>query len=402
MNAGKPRVAFFPDGFHEIDGVAVVARQYESFAREQSIAFLIFHAGPRDEIFQDGQITRVQLRRSKIKFPLDSAHDFDLLFTQHSRRVATLLKEFRPDLIQITGPSDVGILGMLMAHNLSIPLAAFWQTNLSLYAGKRAAKSFSFLPQALSSYASRSAERFSSIAVHRFYKVPRMLFAPNPEIVAELAKATGKICLTMGHGVDAAVFHPNHRDRKSELFTIGYVGRLTAEKNVRWLADLEKYLLKTASEKFRMVIVGEGAEETWLRANLQRAEFTGVLRGPALSRAYANMDLLAFPSETETFGLVVLEALASGVPAVVTASGGPKYIVRHDVTGYIARNVEEFCEFAGALLSKPDVLAAMSRAGRKFAEESSWSRAFEAIYQAYSEHLGMNRNAQYVAEMSRI
>ena len=392
MKNGKPRVAFFPDGYHEIDGVAVVARQYESFAREQNLSFLMFHAGPCDEIVCHGETTRVQLKRGRIKFPLDRAHDFDLLFSQHSGRVATLLKEFGPDVIQITGPSDVGILGMLMAHKLSIPLAAFWQTNLSLYAGKRAAKAFSFLPKGLTGAVARVAERLSSSAVNRFYKVPRMLFAPNPEIVAALAMATGRSCFNMGHGVDADVFHPNHRDRTSDLVTIGYVGRLTAEKNVRWLAQLEKHLLASVSADFRILVVGEGAEDTWLRANLQCAEFTGVLRGPALSRAYANMDLLAFPSETETFGLVVLEALASGVPAVVTASGGPKYTVLHNVTGCVAKNVEEFCEFVGVLVSKPDVLSAMSHAARKFAEENSWSRAFEGIYHSYAEHLGFPGN----------
>lgn len=388
MTDGKSRVAFFPDGFHEIDGVAVVARHYESFAKRHALPFLMFHAGPHDEVFRDGPVTRVQLQRTRVKFPLDRAHDFDLLFNRHSARVTALLREFQPDVIQITGPSDVGILGMLMAHNLSIPLAAFWQTNLPLYAGRRAAKSLSFLPRAIAGPAAHAAEHFSSAATNRFYKVPRLLFAPNPEIVAELARATGKPCVTMGHGVDAEAFHPNHRDSDCDLFTIGYVGRLTAEKNVRWLAALEKYLLRRGQTGFRIIIVGEGAEEAWLRANLECAEFAGVLRGPALSRVYANMDLLAFPSETETFGLVVLEALASGVPAVVTASGGPKYTVRHDVTGYVAQDLDEFCEFVFALMSKPDVRRSMGRAGRKFAEGSSWDHAFQGIYGAYSEHVG--------------
>jgi len=76
-----------------------------------------------------------------------------------------------------------------------------------------------------------------------------------------------------------------------------------------------------------MVVVGQGAEATWLRRNMQHAEFMGVLTGKNLSRAFANMDLFVFPSETDTFGLAVLEALSSGVPAVVTAVGGPKYTV---------------------------------------------------------------------------
>lgn len=402
MTAGNLRVAFFPDGFHEIDGVAVVARQYEAFARRNNQAFLMVHAGPSDEVSQDGSVRRVQLQRSKVRFALDRAHDFDLLFTRHAKKVTALLEEFHPDVIQITGPSDVGILGMLMAHNLSIPLAAFWQTNLPLYAGKRAGKSMSFLHGSLAGPAAQMAERFSSAAVNRFYKVPRMLFAPNPEIVSDLARATGKVCSTMGHGVDAAAFNPGHRDREDDLLTIGYVGRLTAEKNVRWLAALEEHLLKNKSLPFRIVVVGEGAEETWLRANLKCAEFKGVLRGEALARAYANMDLFAFPSETETFGLVVLEALASGVPAVVTSRGGPKYTVRHDVTGYIAEDLAEFCESVRMLMVDPVVRTAMGNAGRKFAEESSWDRAFEGIYSAYSDHLGSPESPRIAAKWAKI
>src|SRR6185437_13013342 len=72
-----------------------------------------------------------------------------------------------------------------------------------------------------------------------------------------------------------------------------------------------------------------------LRAALAQADFAGVLRGEELARAYADMDVLVFPSHTDTFGNVVLEALASGVPAVVTCDGGPKYIVRDGQTGFV-------------------------------------------------------------------
>ncbi|MHB8303231.1 MAG: glycosyltransferase [Acidobacteriaceae bacterium] len=387
-----PRVAFFPDAFLEVDGVAVVARNYEAFAKHNDIPLFIVNAGPREEVVCQGSVTRIQFQRSRLKFPLDRAHDFDLLFSRHARKATALLQEFAPDVIQITGPSDVGILGALLAHQLKVPLAAFWQTDLPMYAGRRTAQSLSFLPRAIAGPAAAAAERFSTMATTRFYKIPRLLFAPNPEIVAALGRATGKLCLPMGHGVDAAAFHPGHRDREGpHPFTIGYVGRLTAEKNVRWLADMENYLLRNGQGEFRIVIVGQGTEEKWLRANLRHAEFTGVLHGAALSRAYANMDLLAFPSQTETFGLVVLEALASGVPAVVTSGGGPKYTVRHNATGYVAEDLEEFCSSVAALLLQRDTLRTMSGSARKYAEQSSWSNAFRSIYVAYADHLTNHR-----------
>jgi glycosyltransferase involved in cell wall biosynthesis len=106
-------------------------------------------------------------------------------------------------------------------------------------------------------------------------------------------------------------------------------------------------------------MVGQGVEATWLRHNMQHAEFTGVLTGKNLSRAFANMDLFVFPSETDTFGLAVLEAFSSGVPAIVTAVGGPKYTVQHGKTGYIANNFDDFVIFTELLLTQPVLMSRM-------------------------------------------
>jgi len=388
VNGSQPRVAFFPDAFHEVDGVAVVARNFAAYARECNIPLLIVHAGPCDQVVQEGTVTRRQLRRSPIKFPLDRNHEFDLILLRRYRTVAARLMEFKPDLIQITGPSDIGILGAMCAHKIQIPLSAFWQTNLPQYAGLRAAKALKFLPRRAARYVSRGAQNLSHRATTRFYKIPRILFAPNPEIVQALADDTGKPCFPMGHGVDTTRFSPQFRDSKGGLFTIGYVGRLAPEKNVRMLAQLEQALLGAGHRNFRILIVGHGEEEAWLRQNLQHAEFTGVLRGDELSRAFANMDVLAFPSETETFGLVVLEALASGVPVVAMAAGGPKYTVEHGRTGFVAGNFEEFASFVAYLMTNPEMVASMRESGRRHAQASSWAHAFQNIYQTYRSHLG--------------
>jgi glycosyltransferase involved in cell wall biosynthesis len=138
---------------------------------------------------------------------------------------------------------------------------------------------------------------------------------------------------------------------------------------------------------FRIVIVGEGAEQDWLRNHMQHAEFKGVLTGAELSQVYANLDLLVFPSETDTFGLVVLEAFASGIPAVVTDSGGPKFTVRHGETGYVANDFAEFAQFTSMLMSQPDVRLAMGGAARRQALATSWDRIFEGMYSAYTNVL---------------
>jgi phosphatidylinositol alpha 1,6-mannosyltransferase len=141
------RVALFPCTYREIDGVANTSKQFAEFAKNRGIPFLLVHAGPTDEVVVDGSLTRVQLRRGRIKFPLDGHHEFDLLFLRHYQKVLQLLKDFCPDMVHITGPSDVGILGALLAHNMHVPLAASWQTNIHQFASRRVASILSAWPK---------------------------------------------------------------------------------------------------------------------------------------------------------------------------------------------------------------------------------------------------------------
>ena len=134
--------------------------------------------------------------------------------------------------------------------------------------------------------------------------------------------------------------------------------------------------------KEKFLIVGHGGDEAWLRERMPQAEFTGVLRGEELSRAYANMDLFVFPSHTDTFGNVVLEALASGVPAIVTPDGGPRTIVRDGETGRIVPD-DQFAPAIREILADPDLHAEMRQAARAYALTASWDSVFEGVYAAY-------------------
>jgi glycosyltransferase involved in cell wall biosynthesis len=173
---------------------------------------------------------------------------------------------------------------------------------------------------------------------------------------------------------------------------LGFVGRLSVEKNVALLARVQKEMEQMGHKSFRFLIVGHGGEEAWLRERLPRAEFTGVLTGEALATAYANMDLFVFPSHTDTFGNVVLEALASGVPAIVTPDGGPRTIVRDGETGRIAGD-EDFAAAVAGVLGDPTKHAQMRQAAREYALKASWDSVFEGVYQGYEALLP--ENAQF-------
>jgi len=139
------------------------------------------------------------------------------------------------------------------------------------------------------------------------------------------------------------------------------------------------------------LIVGHGGDEAELRQDFAQAgakvRFAGVLRGEALSQAYADMDLLVFPSHTDTFGNVVLEALASGIPAIVSRDGGPAHIVRAGAaiglkTGCVATD-EAFAESIAETLEDSKTFACMRLSARKYALQCSWDAVFERVYAAY-------------------
>jgi phosphatidylinositol alpha 1,6-mannosyltransferase len=111
------------------------------------------------------------------------------------------------------------------------------------------------------------------------------------------------------------------------------------------------------------------------------------LSGESLARAYANMDVFVFPSRTDTYGNVVLEALASGVPAIVTDSGGPRFIVRSGETGFVAKDLEDFVDRVMLLASQPGLRQRMRSSARDYASTASWDAVFESIYAKYDQLL---------------
>jgi phosphatidylinositol alpha 1,6-mannosyltransferase len=380
-----PRVAYFPDSFHEINGVAHTSRQFEAFARRRNLPFLCIRAGKRTpRLLTEGNLTTLELPRGLLSFYLDKDLSFDPGFLRHLPSITRALHDFKPDLLHITGPSENGILGAALANHLHLPLAASWHTNVHEYAARRSRVFTRYLPASRRPAAAGTIEHLALLASARFYSIARILFAPNPGLCRLLEQHTGRSCLLMQRGVDTHLFSPSHRDRATgdKAFVLGFVGRLSVEKNVALLAQVQQGLAAQGVANFRFCVIGQGAEENWLREHLPGAEFPGVLRGETLARAYANMDLFIFPSHTDTFGNVVLEALASGVPAVVTPDGGPPTIVREGETGLVAKD-EDFATAAAGILRDPQLHRQMRQKARTYAQETSWDNVFESVYEGY-------------------
>jgi glycosyltransferase involved in cell wall biosynthesis len=385
MRTGKPRVAYFPDSFNEINGVAHTSRHFEAFARRRDLPFLCVRAGDRAKAFtEDGNVWTLELPRGILSFALEKDLRFDPAFLRHIPHIEEVLDRFKPDLIHITGPSEVGMLGAALSHHLELPLAASWHTNVHEYLARRSDWLCNLLPKPQSEAAEQTIEDLTMALAAKFYSIARVLFAPNRELCALLEKATNRPCFLMPRGVDSELFNPSRRNRAAGdcEFVLGFVGRLSIEKNVTLLAQVQQELEQMGQTNFRFLIVGHGTDADWLREHMPRAQLPGVLRGEVLAEAYANMDLFVFPSHTDTFGNVVLEAFSSGVPAIVTPDGGPASIVREGLTGRIVPDAEFAAAVAG-ILADPAKLSEMGRAARAHALTASWDSVFEGVYGAY-------------------
>jgi glycosyltransferase involved in cell wall biosynthesis len=409
-----PRIAYFPDSFHEVNGVAHTSRNFTAYARRHNVPMLCVRAGQTTRVLSpEGSVEALELGRSPLAVQVEKDLSFDPLFFRYSDLISETVRAFHPDVIHITGPSELGLFGAYFAHQLNVPLVASWHTNLHEYAARR----MRWLSRHLGPVGSkleRTVEAATLNLTSRLYRRAQAVYAPNPTLCTLLERTTHRRCHLMQRGVDTDLFTPAKRTHPPDPAhpvlnpVLGYVGRLSVEKNVALLPKVDAQL-RTLGITPRWLIIGHGAEEAHLRRALPNAELPGVLRDEALASAYANMDLLIFPSRTDTFGNVVLEALASGVPAIVTPHGGPAHIL-HSATqstasattsapsccdkcratqttapvipGRIA-NDEDFATTIVDVLSHPATQATMRQTARTYAQRCSWDAVFDRVLAAY-------------------
>jgi phosphatidylinositol alpha 1,6-mannosyltransferase len=389
-----PRVAFFPDSYLEVNGAAMTCRRLVKWAGQREFPYLCIHGGHKTEFNTEGSVQHLSLNRSPVSFLLDEDLAYDPLFQRHTGRVLKQLLEFKPDILHITGLNDVSIIGSYLAWKLKIPMLGSWHTNIHEFAASRIERLLRFLPSNTVSKIAGFAERKIMQGAALYYKMPRVILAPNKELVDDLGLRTGRESRLMGRGVDTEVFSPAKRTVDDGVFRFGFCGRLRAEKNVRLLVEVEKALLASGRTNIGFLVVGEGNEREYLEENMKTAEFTGFIDGEQLSAAYANMDVFLFPSETDAFGNVTQEAIASGVPAIVSDKGGPKFIVSEGETGFVAKDVDDFIKYAMELYDDREKLEKLKLLSRENAMSRSWDSIFESVYDGYREAIRLDSLAK--------
>ena len=370
-----PGVAVFTDTLDQVNGVSNTYRYLAAYCRRRKIDLDFYTYGSRTSLEKQGSV-RIFRYRPRLPIRYYTGLVFDLWTPRGILLEDCLQGEY--DLIHAATPGAMGLNALAAAGKLGLPLVGVYHTALPEYVETRRRSLMARLGLP-SDLLERSTSKGCWKFVEWYYGHCGKVLAPSRSIARTLGR---RIHVPMGvfsRGVDARRFSPEHR-RESSGTTVLYVGRVSVEKNLPLLARIFR-----RHGDARLQVVGDGPFRRRMEQEAPAANFTGFLAGLELSRAYASADLFAFPSETDTFGNVVLEAMSSGLPVVVTDKMGPRELVDHGSNGFIASDDREFESCLNRLIRDPELRRTMGARSRQMALERTWDAVFGSLFDCYRE-----------------
>lgn len=295
-----------------------------------------------------------------------------------SPQVRRDLKAFAPDVVHVSSPDPASHRAVSWARRRRIPVLASVHTRFETY---------------LRYYNMAWLEPAMVAVLRRFYRRCDALVAPSESMAQVLREQRMNYDIGIwSRGVDREIFTPERRSmewRRSlgigdDEVVVGIFSRLVMEKGLDVFSDAIDELKRKGS-RFRVLVVGEGPAREWLENRLPDAVFAGFLSGPDLGKGVASMDVLFFPSVTETFGNVTLEAMACGLPVVASAATGSQSLVDDHVSGRLITPgaVHQFAEALRAYVESADLRAAHGKAGEARAQEFGWDKINQAVADTY-------------------
>ena len=371
------RVAIFTGNYNHIrDGVSLTLNRLVAYLERQGVEVLVFGPTIPNPAFEhNGTLVKTP----SIKMPGRPEYRITTGFPKEAQQE---LETFGPDLIHIATPDILGIKVLRWAEKRNIPIVSSYHTHFSSYL-KYYHLSF-FVP-------------FLWQFLRWFYGKCREVYVPADSMAEILRDKKIKAKLRIWErGINSQLFNPEKRDmdwRRKKGFSdndiiVTFVSRLVWEKNLRLFAEVVNQLKKTHS-KVKAMVVGDGPAQEEMMELLPKAVFTGFLKGEDLATAYASSDIFFFPSDTETFGNVTLEAMASGLPTVVANATGSKSLVDHGENGFRApvEKSDKFFTLIEKLVVDPELRERMAKASLEKSKKYSWDSINGKLLGYYKEVL---------------
>lgn len=347
------RVAILTETFlPQVNGVVRTVEKIIKYLEKNRHEVLLITIGDGEECYSSTQVVRVPGIPFGLYKELNLVKPEDELFAKFldnefmqlpiaalqslipssNKVVEEALYKFQPDIIHLVTPVTLGAVGHYYIEKMKLPSLATFHTDIAAYAPR---------------YQIPYVENIINVVTKMIYSKADRVLAPSPSSKAQLESIGIENVGVFGRGVDHKLFNPSKADKKkleayglsSNRLTILYAGRLAEEKSLEKLVESFKHLLIKYPEDIQLLIIGEGPSRIDLEAALAGASnyaFTGLKTGEELAALYASADIFAFPSVTETFGQVVLEAMASGLPVLGFDSPGVRDLIEQAVSGFLA------------------------------------------------------------------
>ncbi|MEI7824995.1 MAG: glycosyltransferase family 1 protein [Chlorobiaceae bacterium] len=311
-------------------------------------------------------------------------------FTKETRRQ---LDAFAPDMVHISTPDIIGREFLLYARKKNIPVASAFHTDFPSY--------FSY-------YSLGFAVKYAWKYLTWFYNNCNTVLAPNERVRLKLADYHIRNIEIWSRGVDKELFDPSRRSEKLRSTwnadgrsVIVYAGRFVLYKDIEVVMKVyDRFMQGEYADQVRFVMIGSGPEEEAMKRRMPAAFFTGYLTGDELPEAYASGDIFLFPSTTEAFCNVALEALASGLPVVVSDVGGCCDIADRSAGGIVVHqgSVCDFYSKCIELLGDSLRYRELRASGLAYAETQSWSSVNGFVIDLYQAMVDCSKKSDYAEE----
>ena len=363
------KVAFFSEILIEdFDGASRTMFQIINRIDSSSFSYLFIHGKGPDKV-QSHQSYQVPTLRIPIN------EDYSFAVPQLTKaKLEAALDEFQPDVIHIATPSLLGFFALKYAKHKNIPVISIYHTHFISY--------IAYYLRNLSTLI-RPVEYWMRKAMLRFYNSCQKIYVPAHNIMEELKEIGihGDRLALWQRGIDLNLFNPAKRNpayiqsiTHNQKPNILFASRLVWEKNVQTLIAIYQQL-KRSGVDCNFIVAGDGSAYEDARQQMPEAFFLGKLNHGELSKLYASSDVFVFTSTSETYGNVVIEAMASGLPCVIANGGGSASLVEHDLNGFkcTPNNPLEYVYYIDKILKDERVKNRLQHEGLAYVQQLDWT-----------------------------